>query len=277
MVNPYIVVLDVAADAVRALLFDSEARHMEGYAAQSPRRAEAGSDCLDEMHRLVDAAGFPIGAVVGRAESEVTAEDRSLWPAFEGAEWFPALPGCSGAMLGSGCAGRERFGLMIDGDRSMLGAVIESPVTGCIEIDEKRWLVSSAIPEAGGIYSSLKRAIQGSVEEFLDRAAADDPRLAPLDSAARQLREVYETLSRLVGAPAEVIGCGAALLKSPAFARRIAGALGAPLTLSTEPEPAGRGAALWALNRVGAIEDLNALPASTGGVFPCGAIAGRGE
>ena len=40
-----------------------------------PRRADAAADCLDEMHRLVQAAG--------RAESEVTAEDRKYWPAFE--------------------------------------------------------------------------------------------------------------------------------------------------------------------------------------------------
>src|SRR5665213_1296211 len=88
----YIVVLDVAADVVRALLFDFEARRVEGYAAQLPRRADAAADCLDEMHRLVQAAGFRVAAVVGRAESEVTAEDRQFWPAFEGVRWFPALP-----------------------------------------------------------------------------------------------------------------------------------------------------------------------------------------
>ena len=88
MADAYIVVLDVAADAVRALLFDSGARRVEGFAAQLPKRADAAADCLDEMHRLVEAAGFRIAAVVGRAESEVTAEDRKFWPAFEGAKWF---------------------------------------------------------------------------------------------------------------------------------------------------------------------------------------------
>ncbi len=71
MADAYIVVLDVAADAVRALLFDSEARRVEGYAAQMPRRADAAADCLDEMHRLVvKRPDFASAAVVGRAESE---------------------------------------------------------------------------------------------------------------------------------------------------------------------------------------------------------------
>ena len=60
MVDAYIVVLDVAVDAVRALLFDSGAQRVEGFTAQLPKRADAAADCLDEMHRLVEAAGFRI-------------------------------------------------------------------------------------------------------------------------------------------------------------------------------------------------------------------------
>jgi hypothetical protein len=66
--------------------------------------------------------------------------------------------------------------------------------------------------------------------------------------------------------PVEAIACGATLLKSPSWTLRIANALEVPLTLCTEPEPAGRGAALWALERTGAISHLEALPASTAGV-----------
>jgi len=266
MADVYIVVLDVAADAVRALLFDSEARRVEGYAAQLPRRADAAADCLDEMHRLVHAAGFRIGAVVGRAESEVTAEDRKFWPAFEGASWFPALPEGAGAMLGIGCAG-GKLGLLI-GDASIVGTVARSPLTGdgltCVPLDEKRWLVSGAVPEAGSAYADLKHSIKGTVEEYIEKAAAGDPKLEALDAAGRHFREVYERLS--AGEP-QVIACGAPLLKAPALAQRIADAMGVSLTLSTEVEPAPRGAALWALERIGAIENLDALPASMGAEF----------
>jgi glycerol kinase len=128
-------------------------------------------------------------------------------------------------------------------------------------------MVSGAVPEAGSAYASLKRAIKGSVEEYIASAAADDPRMAAFDSAAQQFRRVFEALSRSVGAPEAVIGCGEALLKSPSLSQAIADALGASLTLSTQPEVAGRGAALWALDQIGAIEDLRALAASIGTVF----------
>lgn len=270
MADVYIVVLDVAADAVRALLFDSEARRVEGFAAQLPKRADAAADCLDEMHRLVEAAGFRIAAVVGRSESEVTAEDRKFWPAFAGAQWFAALPEGAGVMLGSGCVGRDRFGLVL-GDTSFIGTVVEGPGTAeglrCTQIDDKRWLLTGAIPEAGPAYASFRHSIKGSVDQYLETAAEDDPKLKELDAAARRFREVYELLSKELGRPGGLIGCGGALLKSPTLSRRIAEAVGVGITVSTEPEPVCRGAALWALEQIGAIEDVRALPASTGPVF----------
>jgi len=239
---------------VRALLFDAEARRVEGYSAVLPRREDAAADCLDEMHRLVRAAGFRVAAVVGRAESEVTAEDRRFWPGFEGAAWFPSLPEGAGAILGSG-----RFGLKI-GETSLLGTVVERQIAvdglTCTPIDEKRWLLAGSVPEAGAAYAALKHElrVKGSIEGYLETAAVGDPYLARLSSVEKRFREIYLALSRVVQA-GEVTACGAVLLKSPAW------------TLCTEPEPACRGAALWALERVGAIENLESLPASTGAVF----------
>jgi sugar (pentulose or hexulose) kinase len=257
----YIVVLDVAADTVRALLFDSEARRVEGYSAQLPKRADAAADCLDEMHRLVHAAGFRVAAVVGRAEDEV-------WPAFEGAKWFAALPAGASAILGSGCVSRERFGLTI-GEASLMGTIIDRPLSvdglTCIQIDEKRWLLSGAVPEAGGAYAALKRELKarGTIEGYLETAAAGDPHLAPLDAIAQTFREIYERLSGAVGAPVETIASGAVLMKSPAWTQRIAKALGSPMILCTEPEPAGRGSAMWALEKIGALRTEAEAPAAS--------------
>jgi len=269
IVDPYIVVLDVEIAAVRALLFDCQATRVEGYSAQLPRRADAAADCLDEIHRLVQAAGFRIAAVVGRAESEVTPEDREYWPAFQGAAWFPSLPEGAGAVLGSGCVGRSRFAL-VAGEKSLLGTVVGSPIAvdglTCVAIDEKRWLLSGDAPEAGGAYAALKRElkVKGSIEGYLE-AAGDDPQLAGLASVEKRFRELYLALARAVGA-GEVVACGAVLLKSPAWTGRIARALGVSVTLCTEPEPACRGAALWALEKVGAIADVAGLEASMGAV-----------
>ncbi len=271
MVNPYIVVLDVEADAVRALLFDSEAQRVEGYSAQLRLRPDAAADCLDEMHRLVHAAGFRVAAVVGRAESDVTAEDLKYWPEFEGAAWFPSLPEGAGMMLGSGCVNHRQFGLAI-GERSLLGMVVESRVAldglTCAQIDDRRWLLSGTVPEAGGAYAAVKRElkVKGSIEGYLEAAAVDDPHLAGLSEVEQRFRELFERLKLAVMEPVEVIACGATLLKSPSWTLRIANALGVPLTLCTEPEPSARGAALWALERTGAIDHLEALPASTAAV-----------
>ena len=47
----------------------------------------------------------------------------------------------------------------------------------------------------------------------------------------------------------------------------IADALGRDITICTENEASCRGAALWALERLGVIDGIGALPASTGAVF----------
>jgi 3-deoxy-D-manno-octulosonate 8-phosphate phosphatase (KDO 8-P phosphatase) len=136
----------------------------------------------------------------------------------------------------------------------------------CVAIDDKRWLLSGPVPEVGAAYASLKKAIKGSLQKFLEGAAEGDPHIAALDSALGKFREVYERLAGHGPAP-QVVACGDALLKAPALAQRVAEALGASITLSTEPEPVGRGGALWALERIGAIANLGAREASTGPVF----------
>jgi gluconokinase len=79
----FIVSLDVGSSSVRALLFDGEAKQVEGYGARVPyqvattpdggaqmdggKLAELAIDCLDELHRQVKAGGLRIAAVAGSA------------------------------------------------------------------------------------------------------------------------------------------------------------------------------------------------------------------
>lgn len=81
--NAYIVSLDVGTSSVRALLYDCGARQMEGYGAHlsynvrttpgggaeiDPEElAQHSIDCLDELHRQIQEAGFRIVAVAGSA------------------------------------------------------------------------------------------------------------------------------------------------------------------------------------------------------------------
>ena len=67
--------------------------------------------------------------------------------------------------------------------------------------------------------------------------------------------------------PFQVIASGGALLHSPGWTQMMADALGRPVVACTEPEASSRGAALWTLERIGAIADLSALPASLGRLF----------
>jgi gluconokinase len=90
---------------------------------------------------------------------------------------------------------------------------------------------------------------------------------ASLESVALRFRDIYSALSAAIGAPAEVIASGGALLHSPAWTQMMADTLGRPVVASTELEASCRGAALYALERLGAIPELEALPASIGATF----------
>lgn len=90
---------------------------------------------------------------------------------------------------------------------------------------------------------------------------------ASLESIALRFREVYSLLSENRDPPEEVIASGGALLHSPAWTQMMADALGRPITICTETEASCRGAALWALERLKIIDNIGAIPASTGAVF----------
>lgn len=100
MSGPFTVSLDAGSSSVRALLFDAEARQVEGFGAQLPYRirttpdggaevdpdelADLALDCLDELHRQVHNSGYKVTAVGGSA----------FWHSFlgVGATGEPTLP-----------------------------------------------------------------------------------------------------------------------------------------------------------------------------------------
>jgi glycerol kinase len=74
--------------------------------------------------------------------------------------------------------------------------------------------------------------------------------LAALESIALRCGEACNALGGLLGPAREGDRSGASLLNSPATTQMMADALGRPVTICTEPEPAARGAAVWALEAV---------------------------
>ncbi|MFN7995041.1 MAG: gluconokinase [Bryobacteraceae bacterium] len=91
---------------------------------------------------------------------------------------------------------------------------------------------------------------------------------ASLESVALRFRNIYDIMEQQLGPPTEVIASGGALLHSPAWTRMMADALGQPVRMCIEKEATGRGAALLALERLGAIAGARDVPARMGAVYP---------
>jgi gluconokinase len=87
---------------------------------------------------------------------------------------------------------------------------------------------------------------------------------ASLESVALRFRNIYDVMSRVLGAPIEVVASGGALLHSPAWTQMMADALGHPVVPCLEKEASGRGAALMAMERLGAIQHIGELAQETG-------------
>ncbi len=90
---------------------------------------------------------------------------------------------------------------------------------------------------------------------------------AALESVALRFREVYEIMLDEIGTPKELIASGGALLHSPAWTRMMADALGCPLRICLEKEATSRGAALLAMERIGAIAHVRDRPPEIGATF----------
>jgi gluconokinase len=463
--DAYIVSLDVGTSSVRALLYDSSARQMEGYRAHLPYRihttpdggaeidpeelAQHAIDCLDELHRQIQAAGFRIAAVAGSAfwhsfcgvdragkptlpilhlldtrsaaevprvpdthastgcvphssywpakllwlernrgeqfrathrwlsfpeylfeklfgEARVSTsmasatglwnqsgnnydyttlaalpirreqladpssmdrpfhvlreEYRGMWPAYSNIPWFPAIGDGAANHIGSGCLrppgplGEAQFSLMV-GTTGAMRALVSSPLVApmaaippglwCYRLDPRRAILGGALSNGGEVYAWLKRtlALRRDTEAQLETAVPGGHGLtvlpffagerspywradlrgviaglsldtgpfeilhASLESVALRFRDIYGALVSSLGVASEVIASGGGLLHSPAWTQMMADSLGRPVVASTEFEASCRGAALYALERIGTIPNLEALPASTGATF----------
>lgn len=180
-----------------------------------------------------------------------------------------------------------------------------APGLWCYRVDRKRFVTGGALSDGGDVYAWMKRTLNlpKDPEARLDAATPgahgltflpffsgerspdwrSDVRAAitglslntgpfeifqaALESVSLRFREIYQILATDLGAPDQVIASGGALLHSPAWTQMMADALGRPVIICTEPEATSRGAALWAMEQLGMIENIAALPASLGATF----------
>jgi len=89
-----------------------------------------------------------------------------------------------------------------------------------------------------------------------------------LGTSNQQLSQAGVSAAARSSTPASrIIASGGSLLNSPTWMQIIANTLGHAILASDEPEATSRGAALLALESLGAIPALEALPATTGAIY----------
>ena len=173
-------------------------------------------------------------------------------------------------------------------------------------VDRRRGLVGGATSEGGNVYAWCRRVLQLPDDDVLERELAarlpDDHGLtvlpflagerapgwrgdrraaigglsldttpvdivhAALESVALRLALVYELLAPVASADHLIVASGGAINRSPYWRRMLADALGRPIHCSSESEATGRGAALLAMEALGAVADTAALRAPLGDV-----------
>lgn len=250
-------------------------------------------------------------ATLDQPNTKLKSEYATRWPALDGIPWYPALGDGACNNLGSGCAGPDRYALMVgttgamrvvlphqqlippdglwsyraDRDRQVFGGAISNGG------EVFRWMTQTLhVPHGAELETQLGAIAPGShgltVLPFLagERAPywrADlraaiigmglstkpvDILRASLESVALRFRQIYRMMTAHAPEPKEVMASGGALLKSEVWTQMMADALGRPVVACAEAEASSRGAALWVLERIGAIKSIDAAPVRTSGV-----------
>ncbi len=196
-------------------------------------------------------------------------------------ERFALMVGTSGAMRA--CAEAD--------------AIDIPPGLFCYRVDRRRFVLGGAVSNGGEVFAWMRRTLQlPDANEAEKQLAALPPGQhgltivplfagerspgwradaraaiaglgagtspieilhAALESVALTFREVYELMLQSLGAPKEVIASGGALLHSAVWTQMMADTLSHTVIQCLEPEATSRGAALLALERIGAIALVN--------------------
>jgi gluconokinase len=208
--------------------------------------------------------------------------------------WVDAA--CSNA--GAGCLGRDRAALMV-GTSGALRVLYESerpqPKPGLFLYlaDERRVVEGGALSDGGNLFDWLERTLTDSSGSLAARDPGDhglvflpflggerstgwnpeargtihgltfattplDVRQAAYEGVAFRFAEIADLLPEV----GEIVATGGGLLHDPDWVQIMADALARPVTVSGVPEASLRGAAVFALERLG----REAAPAPTAGV-----------
>jgi gluconokinase len=107
---------------------------------------------------------------------------------------------------------------------------------------------------------------RGAVVGLTLATSAVDLLQAGLEGISQRFALIWDQLRAAVPEVREIVASGGGLLRSPAWMRMLADVLGHEIIASAEPEGSSRGAALLALEHLGAAR-VEAIPAPLGAVF----------
>lgn len=210
-------------------------------------------------------------------------------PAGAGEPIFPPIGDGACSNLGIGCTDAEHAALMIGTSgafRVLRQTDSPEPRPGlfCYLLDDRRIVEGGAVSDGGNLHAWLQRTLRlddprlrvpdahrltflpllggerspgwnphatGAVAGLTFGAGPNDLYQAALEGIAYRLSEIASLLPEA----REVVATGHALLASPDWMRLCADVLGRPVTASAVSEGSARGAALHALERVGAEPD----------------------
>jgi gluconokinase len=89
---------------------------------------------------------------------------KTKWPLFDNIPWYPALGDGACNNIGSGCATRDAFSLMV-GTSGAMRAVIEADKVNipdglwCYRVDRRRYVLGGALSNGGDVYAWMRRTL----------------------------------------------------------------------------------------------------------------------
>jgi gluconokinase len=177
----------------------------------------------------------------------------------------------------------------------------------CYRIDRRHLLLGGATSEGGNVYAWMQQTLhldeQSAVEKQLETMPPDGHGLtilpffagerspgwagdvratvtglslhtrpidilqAALEAVAFRFALIQQRICEQQECQHQFVASGGGLLNSPAWMRIMADVLGRPVIASIEPEATSRGAALLALEALGALPSIDAIPAADGKVY----------
>lgn len=174
----------------------------------------------------------------------------------------------------------------------------------CYRVDRRRFILGGSISNGGDVYAWMRRTLllpsEADIEKDLEQRAPGAHNLlllpffagerspywrpdlraavtgvdlatrpmdilqAGLESVALRFRQIYQLMSDSLSKPRQVTASGGALLASSAWTQMMADALASTVVTCLEHEATSRGAAILALERLGVIPDVSAVPVNCG-------------